>query len=232
MLLYSKLPLVFNVHEMQNDVFRLEQQLWQKHYNAQNFEGSWTVIPLYSLGGKAESILSVHAENAANLHYEPTVYLQQCPYLLEVIQSFQFPLQSVRLMKLNAGSIIKEHMDYQLSFEEGEVRLHIPIITNDNVEFYVQDERIIMNEGECWYLNLSLRHRVSNNGKTDRVHLVIDGKVNDWLRAMLNTSVITQTTTVKNEQFDKETIQKIIQELLQQGTQTAIDLADKLRTQL
>jgi hypothetical protein len=27
-----------------------------------------------------------------------------------------------------------------------------------------------------------LKHRVENQSKTDRVHLVIDGYVNDWLR--------------------------------------------------
>jgi hypothetical protein len=42
-----------------------------------------------------------------------------------------------------------------------------------------------MNEGEGWYLNLSLPHRVENNGTTDRVHLVIDYVVNEWMRSLI-----------------------------------------------
>ena len=43
-----------------------------------------------------------------------------------------------------------------------------------------------MKEGECWYLNLSLKHRVNNFGDTSRIHLVIDCKVNDWIKNLLN----------------------------------------------
>jgi quercetin dioxygenase-like cupin family protein len=38
-----------------------------------------------------------------------------------------------------------------------------------------------MHEGELWYLDFSQKHRVENNGATDRIHLVMDCKVNDWL---------------------------------------------------
>ena len=53
-------------------------------------------------------------------------------------------------------------------------RHHIPIITNDNVKFYVGDKFKQMREGECWEINNSLMHSVENNGNTDRVHLMFD----------------------------------------------------------
>ena len=40
------------------------------------------------------------------------------------------------------------------------------------MEFYVDDRRVIMEAGECWYLDLSRPHRVHNRGTTDRIHLV------------------------------------------------------------
>jgi hypothetical protein len=46
-----------------------------------------------------------------------------------------------------------------------------------------------MQPGECWYLNFDLPHRVQNLGATDRVHLVVDCQVNDWLRAMIASAV-------------------------------------------
>ena len=36
------------------------------------------------------------------------------------------------------------------------------------------------------YLRLSDPHSVANNGAADRVHLVIDAEMNDWLRMQLN----------------------------------------------
>jgi hypothetical protein len=38
-----------------------------------------------------------------------------------------------------------------------------------------------MKPGEAWYLRLSDPHAVANRGSSDRVHLVLDLVVNDWL---------------------------------------------------
>jgi mannose-6-phosphate isomerase-like protein (cupin superfamily) len=110
--------------------------------------------------------------------------LERCPYIREVLASFHCPLKLVRFLKLSAGSNIKEHSDFDLSFEDGEVRVHIPIQTNPQVEFVVDGERLPMGEGECWYINFNLPHRIHNGGETDRVHLVIDCVLNDWLRGL------------------------------------------------
>jgi hypothetical protein len=42
-----------------------------------------------------------------------------------------------------------------------------------------------MAAGEAWYLDLNLPHSVTNHGPTDRVNLVVDCVVNDWLDALL-----------------------------------------------
>jgi hypothetical protein len=53
------------------------------------------------------------------------------------------------------------------------------------VEFVLNQVRVIMNEGECWYLNLNEPHHVTNRGAADRIHLVVDCVVNDWLRDLM-----------------------------------------------
>ena len=88
-------------------------------------------------------------------------------------------------MLLGAGARIKEHKDYFMGFEEGVIRLHIPVLTNPNVEFYLANERVQMHEGELWYLDFSQKHRVENNSEEDRIHLVMDCKVNNWLVEMI-----------------------------------------------
>jgi hypothetical protein len=61
------------------------------------------------------------------------------------------------------------------------VRLHVPIFTNDEVEFLLNGTAVPLNEGELWYLRLSDPHSVLNRGQTERVQLSIDVVVNDWV---------------------------------------------------
>jgi hypothetical protein len=120
-----------------------------------------------------------------------TPFLKQCPYFQEVLSTFRCTLNAVRLMKLTPRSIIKEHSDYTLAPEYGTLRLHIPVSTNPDVEFYLNSERVIMNVGECWYLRLSDPHSIANRGQTDRVHLVIDANSNAWIQELLTQSAVT-----------------------------------------
>ena len=89
---------------------------------------------------------------------------------------------SARLLNLRRGAAIKADRDAELAFEKGEARLHVPIVTNPGVEFVIDGERVVMEAGACWYINANLTHRVANHGDTDRIHLVVDCGVNDWLR--------------------------------------------------
>ena len=46
----------------------------------------------------------------------------------------------------------------------------------------IDGERGVMEPGTCCYINANLTHRVSNRGDCDRIHLVVDCAVDDWLR--------------------------------------------------
>jgi hypothetical protein len=82
--------------------------------------------------------------------------------------------------------VIKEHSDHDLSFEDGTVRFHISVMTNPYVEFYLNRERIVLEAGSCWYLRLADPHSVADKSGTDRVHMVIDAAVNDWIGKVLS----------------------------------------------
>jgi aspartyl/asparaginyl beta-hydroxylase (cupin superfamily) len=96
------------------------------------------------------------------------------------------PIKSTRLMRLAAGAEILEHSDHELGYEDGEVRLHVPVLTSSDVEFWLNSQRVDMWPGELWYLNVNLPHRVTNHSTQDRTHLVIDCEVNDWIRALFS----------------------------------------------
>lgn len=113
--------------------------------------------------------------------FSPNNALKKCPYLLSIFETFECKLETFRIHTLDAGASIKKHRDMGYSFEHGKVRLHIPVMTNDDVEMLVKNKLIPMKEGECWYCNFHLNHEVKNNSDKPRVHIIIDCIVNDWL---------------------------------------------------
>jgi quercetin dioxygenase-like cupin family protein len=231
LLKYLKLPFLFDAALLKQDVNSLLNNNWLAHYQTKHYEGEWSAIPLRSVNGNTESIIVSPTENAT---YNNTVFLQQSTYLQKVISQFNCPLQAVRLLKLNAGAIIKEHRDDDLYFEKGEIRIHIPVVTHTHVEFYLQDEQIVMNEGECWYMNFNLPHRISNNSPINRIHLVIDAVVNDWVKEKFNDSSIKtkKEIEVKENDYSVEQKKEMIYQLRQQNSNVANQLADNLEKEL
>ncbi|MEP7230698.1 MAG: aspartyl/asparaginyl beta-hydroxylase domain-containing protein [Ginsengibacter sp.] len=233
MIKFAHLKQRFDVKLMQQEVERLESGLWQAHYNTYHYEGGWTTLPLRSINGSVENSISIQASSLQkNMAYKNTSLLDVCPYLHSVISFFECEKMSVRLMNLNAGAIIKEHSDYDMNFEKGEARFHIPIQTNADVHFFIEDREIPMGEGECWYLNLSLKHRVKNCSNTNRIHLVIDCKVNEWLENLLakEAELREETAGEKEARCSDEDKIKIIRQLRKMGTSKSNELADKLES--
>ncbi len=115
-----------------------------------------------------------------------------------------------------------------MAFEKGEARLHFPIVTNPQVEFYVDGIRVDMQPGTCWYINANLIHQVINKGKTDRIHLVIDCVVNNWLRELFDRA----EKQTRAEKIDGGLQQQVIAALRLQDTPSALQLADQLERKL
>ena len=175
-----RLPLSFDPDLLVRDLAALSSVDWIAHFVKQNYEGDWSVIPLRGVAGAKHPVQMIYSDPTATA-FENTPMLADCPYYRTVLETFHCPLQAVRLMRLTPGSIIKEHSDYDLSFEQGSVRIHIPVITNDDVVFELNRHRVVLEAGSCWYLRLSDPHSVANRGDADRVHMVIDATVNDWV---------------------------------------------------
>jgi hypothetical protein len=83
------------------------------------------------------------------------------------------------LINLPKNKKILPHIDSDDHFIKT-IRIHIPIITNDKCNFRVGDEIIQMKQGEIWEIDNAYKvHGVTNNGDTDRIHLLIDYKISD-----------------------------------------------------
>lgn len=176
-----RLPVSFDATLLQADLAGIFSKEFIPHFNTRYYEGDWSAVPLRSIGGRSDQIYPDPTRN----DYADTPLLARCPYVAEVVEYFRCPKMAVRFLRVRPRSVVKEHRDHMLRFEDGEVRLHIPITTNPEVRFMVAGQRVIMGPGECWYNDFTQLHSVHNDGDGDRVHLTIDCVVNDWLRAEL-----------------------------------------------
>jgi hypothetical protein len=184
MLSAIKLPLHIDPPRLQADLAQISPDEFVPHFNTSYYEGDWSAVALRSTSGGASQIYP----DPTKVEFLDTPVLDRCPYFRDVLGTFACTLLSARLLRLRAGSKIREHRDLNLGYEDGEVRVHIPILTNPDVDFIVDGQRLDLQPGECWYINFNLPHSVDNRGSTDRIHLVIDCVLNDWLRGLFPAS--------------------------------------------
>ncbi|TCM07484.1 aspartyl/asparaginyl beta-hydroxylase domain-containing protein [Sphingomonas sp. PP-CC-3G-468] len=180
-----RLPMTFAPEPLAIDLARLSAPQWIDHLVQQNYDGTWEVLPLRMAAGATHPVMMIYADPTAT-EFVDAPALAHCPAFQAVLAAFHCPLQTARLMLLTPGSTIREHRDHDLSVEQGMARIHVPVTTNRHVDFRLNGKRVDMAVGEAWYLRLADRHSVANDGTTDRVHLVIDCEVNDWLAALLD----------------------------------------------
>ncbi|ABF41740.1 Aspartyl/Asparaginyl beta-hydroxylase [Candidatus Koribacter versatilis Ellin345] len=198
-----KLPFQFDVHRLKADLAQVQPDEWVLHHNRVDYDGGWSGAALRSAGGATRNLILDSGQTA---DYADTPLLDRCHYFREVLAAFDCQLKSVRLLSLAPQSFIKEHTDRELQYEDGELRIHIPIQTNPRVEFYSNGERLLLEEGSTYYLNANLPHRVSNRGASERVHLVIDAKVTPWVDALFQRSLAENWSVPRvaaEEEFEK-----------------------------
>jgi mannose-6-phosphate isomerase-like protein (cupin superfamily) len=177
-----RLPLRFDVDPLLADLARLRPADWLPHFNTAYYEGDWSGVPLRSVGGRADRL---YPDPAAEDPYADTEVLARCPAHISVLSQLRCELTAVRLLRLGPGASVREHRDYRLGFEDGEVRLHVPVTTTADAEFVLDGKSRDLRPGDCWYVNVNRPHRVANRGEQPRVHLVVDCVVNPWLRELM-----------------------------------------------
>ncbi len=115
--------------------------------------------------------------------------LKASPYLTSVVDSFRehTKVTLVRLIGLQGGNVVPVHTDPTLGLQitESVIRLTIPVISDDQVTFFLNNKPVPMKPGECWYMRLTDPHEVVNSSNEDRVNLTIDMIPNEWVRSMI-----------------------------------------------
>jgi hypothetical protein len=75
--------------------------------------------------------------------------------------------------KLVAGGSIAEHVDGHGSFDISH-RIHVPLVTNDQVDFKVRGVNHKLLEGVAYEISNVDIHGVSNPSDRDRIHFIFD----------------------------------------------------------
>jgi hypothetical protein len=185
-----RLPIAFDAAPLKAEVATaLAHGRWVDHWaDGLAAPGTWTVLAL--VAGAGDVVDTEATRLGRDDDPRATAILDELPRLREAIAAFQTTLLRARLMRLQAGARIGEHRDFayfsgqRWSFERGRIRVHIPIITDGGVMWKLNGRGLTMAVGEAWYVNVCLPHSVENRGVVDRINLVLELEVNDWLRGL------------------------------------------------
>ena len=111
--------------------------------------------------------------------------LDRCPAIAGVIERLPSRALDACLKQLSPGGAIPSHRDITGGSPMGVMRVHIPIRTHQEVQFYVNERQLCLGLGDVWLLDTSYRHRAVNRSDVSRVHLVVDLELDDALQALL-----------------------------------------------
>lgn len=178
---YLRLPLDFEPEPLRAELAALATLAdgdWVDHPNTGDYDGDWRSLSLRSLSGRDDDA-NTHSDRA--IDYSDTPALHRSPALAALLDQLPGEKTGARLLSLQAGSRILEHQDEGCGLWNGLARLHVPIQTDEQVEFRVDGESLTLGAGECWYLNAEFPHAVENHSGQERVHLVVDCAVDDAL---------------------------------------------------
>jgi hypothetical protein len=221
---FLKLPFNFDPLKLEQDLDICLKFKWQQHYNKDDFSGDWSAIALRSASGNESDILS-HPDAG----FRDTQLLKACPYFREIISMFACETETIRLLRLAPGSIIKKHRDRGTGYKFGKFRVHIVLCTHQGVSFIVDGWEVPMKSGECWYADFDCFHSVANNSNRDRVHLAIDCVRNDWSDGLL--AQVGYDFNLDKTQPDEETFNRVVAELERMDTDTSRDMILKLKSE-
>jgi hypothetical protein len=204
---YTLKPLQLDFTEL---VPKIKKQLDEKaleftnHYSNYNKERAWSAI---SLRGYADDWRFITKPIEMNKKWkeenkdkkfklQDTAMRKEFPLVEKILDCFETEIHRVRFMNLKpGGGELERHTDQvdpDLGISNGKLmRIHIPIITNPDVEFTSWNTTgsktiVNMEEGHCWYLDIRKPHRAINGGTDMRTHLVIDVVANEQVRNLFN----------------------------------------------
>ncbi len=182
------------------DVAKLQEelQLVDGYYMPrQAMRDNWTAIPLRNATGtKSRDGIELHhtLQKGTMLPCKNSEFLDKLPYIASILDDianqFETEIGLVRLSKVPSQKTIAPHADGPVfDLHNGNIyRLHIPIITGENVTFEISGKSYHLEEGNLYYTNVAKTHAVYNEGSFDRIHLIIDVHASPTIKSVILSS--------------------------------------------
>ena len=167
----------YDVSLIKNKLFEIDEKEWLVHTLRQNQFNAHKETQTIEL---MWDISSLPSNERGKIH--PNFYNFKIDSMLIDLKSMyeekygKGEFIRVLLVKLKKHSSIYPHEDYGTSLQTC-VRTHIAVLTNPLVTFIVGGEEKYMKEGEIWEINNAVTHSVENPSDEDRIHFIIDYKM-------------------------------------------------------
>lgn len=168
---FIQLPVLFDAQRLAQEALQFSEDEWQYHH--QGYKGNSALV-LVSPNGERN--------NDHSGEMQATEMLARCPYIQQILASFNTVIGRSRLMRLDPGAQVPAHFDVNASWRK-RVRIHIPIVTHPDVTFSsIGNIDVHMQAGEAWIFDNWQTHAVQNNSHVQRIHLVVDttGSADFW----------------------------------------------------
>jgi hypothetical protein len=162
----------------ENEIDWDEFDFRQKKFNVHKETKSIPLIfseELYGAFADSENDVESMVENSQSKYYP--LFKDELDrienHLKSIIDEDGFVFRAI-LVKLPAGNKVLPHIDKGKSFNIPR-RIHLAITTNSQCFFTVGDITKNLKIGELWEINNNgIMHSVTNDGDTDRIHLILD----------------------------------------------------------
>ncbi len=178
-----KLPRRYCAETLAKEMAALPAAAWLAHPG--RLVGN-DAVPLITPGGAIT--------NAFTGPMAPTPHLLACPTILEIMADLGAVWGRSRLMGLAPGAVVPEHVDVG-HYWRTHLRIHIPVVTSNQVSFTCDGETVNMAAGECWIFDSFRLHNVYNAGTDKRIHLVLDTVGGDRLWELMREAECGATST-------------------------------------
>ena len=190
--------------EQLSEEFKNFTDEFTNHYSNYNKNKSWSALSLRGYTSDPAFITKPSEMNKkwqeenkdVKFEMQDTLLREKFPVVETILNDLpKDKIHRIRFMKLKpGGGELERHTD-QVDTDSGIgdgqlMRLHYPIITNENVIFkcWTPDngvEVVNMKPGEMWFLDTRKPHSAVNGGNQERTHLVVDVESSEKTRTLL-----------------------------------------------
>jgi hypothetical protein len=158
---------ITDIKSFVNDLTEDDWNAWNYRQKSYNFHSKTKTYPLSWTEYVNDEELRVIIKNKFSPVWD---YIENL--IIDLESHYDGRCTSIMFANLLSKQKIPTHTDrYHLRSIH---RCHLPIITNSEVQFIIDNESLFLEEGNLYEINNTLGHSVENNSKEDRIHLIID----------------------------------------------------------